>query len=66
MEDGSVMIRLTPQEQPNHVLIDDFNGKKVRIKTYDIMEDNRDVLQMRLLFYQPCNDFACFFFVVFN
>lgn len=45
------MYRLGPKEQQNHVLIDDFNGKKVRIKTYEITDDNREVMQIRLLFY---------------
>jgi hypothetical protein len=30
------MVILDEKERKNHILIDDFNGKKMKVKTYDI------------------------------
>ena len=57
-------IRIKDEERDNHVLIDD-NGVKKKVRTYDKTEEMKDT-RLRLIIYQPTQNFECFVFSIFN
>jgi hypothetical protein len=55
------------EELLNHVLIDDFKGKKMKIKVFDILNDDmRHKQRVKLIRHQPSSLYACFVFAVYN
>lgn len=68
LEKKLIVIKLNQEEKMNHVFIDDFEGKKRRIKTFELTCSFSIPQQCRLIYYQITADskFAFFLFAVYN
>jgi hypothetical protein len=54
-------------ERINHVYVDDFKGKKVKVKVFEILNDDmRHKQRVKLVRHQPSSLYACFVFAVYN
>jgi hypothetical protein len=59
--------KMSAEEKLNHVLVDDFKGKKVKIKVFELIGDEMKHKQrVKLVRHQPSSLYACFVFAVYN
>ena len=70
-EDGSFLKKIPPEEIRDHVFINNYQNKKVKVRTFS-MAANKDVCddimtrQITLLYYQASKDWSTFVFAVYN
>lgn len=59
---------MSAEERLNYVYIDDFKGKKVKVKVFDYTNNNdlKNKMRVKLVRHQPSSLYACFVFAVYS
>lgn len=69
-EDEKEWVKLVPKERQNHIFIDDFDGNKVKVKTYNSETTEYSTISqnLKLILYQRTKDkkYTIFLFGVYN